>query len=116
MTSVLDVTRMLDRKAGVKRPCHGGVYQRVLATLLMHMDLDLDRQLRRLTVLRARELAVVRHRTPGAVARTAQVVLLRGGYLGRAPKTALPTRTSVAPSATASSRSPLMPMDSSVAV
>ncbi len=76
------------------------------------MDPDLDRQLRRLTVLRARELAA----HPRASVRTAQVVLLRGGHVGRAPKTALPTRTSVAPSAIASSRSPLMPMDSSVAV
>ncbi len=80
------------------------------------MDLDLDRQLRRLTVLRARELAVLRSRAPGAATRTAQVVLLRGGHVARAPKTALPTRTRVAPSAIASSRSPLMPIDSSVAV
>ena len=77
------------------------------------MDLDLDRQLRRLTVLRARELATTRTR---ASLRTAQVLVLRGGHVGRAPKTALPTRTRVAPSAIASSRSPLMPMDSSVAV
>lgn len=84
------------------------------ASLLTCMDLD--RELRRLTVLHTRELAAVRRRAPGAAARTAQVVLLRGAYRGRAPKTALPTRTSVAPSATASSRSPLMPMDSSVAV
>ena len=90
------------------------MYQGARAALITGMDLD--RELRRLTVLRARELAVVRRRTPGAATRTAQVVLLRGGYVGRAPKTALPTRTSVAPSATASSRSPLMPMDSSVAV
>ena len=76
------------------------------------MDLDLDRQLRRLTVLHARELAGTRRR---ASVRTAQTVLLRGGHV-RAPKTALPTRTSVAPSAIASSRSPLIPMDSSVAV
>jgi hypothetical protein len=75
------------------------------------MDLDLDRQLRRLTVLRTREL-VTQRRTS---VRTAQVLLLRGGH-PRAPKTALPTRTRVAPSAIASSRSPLMPMDSSVAV
>ena len=79
-------------------------------------DMDLDRELRRLTVLHTRELAVVRRRAPGAATRTAQVVLLRGGHLGRLPKTALPTRTSVAPSATASSRSPLIPMESSVAV
>jgi len=90
------------------------VYQGERAALITGMDLD--RELRRLTVLHARELAVVRRRAPGAATRTAQVVLLRGGYVGRAPKTALPTRTSVAPSATASSRSPLMPMDSSVAV
>lgn len=84
------------------------------ASLLTCMDLD--RELRRLTVLHTRELAAVRRRAPGAAARTAEVVLLRGAYRGRAPKTALPTRTSVAPSSTASSRSPLMPMDSSVAV
>ena len=75
------------------------------------MDLDLDRQLRRLTVLRARELAAHQR----ASVRTAQVLLLRRGH-PRAPKTALPTRTRVAPSAMASSRSPLMPIDSSVAV
>ena len=80
------------------------------------MNPELDRELRRLAVLHARELAAVRRRAPGATTRTAQVVLLRGGHPGRGPKTALPTRTSVAPSATASSRSPLMPMDSSVAV
>jgi len=78
--------------------------------------MDLDRELRRLTVVHARELAAARRRTPGAATRTAQLLLLRGGYVGRAPKTALPTRTSVAPSAIASSRSPLMPIDSSVAV
>ena len=89
-------------------------YQEPDATLLT--SVDLDRQLRRLSVLHARELAVARRRTPGAATRTAQLVLLRGGQVGRAPKTALPTRTSVAPSAIASSRSPLMPMDSSVAV
>lgn len=80
------------------------------------MDTDLDRQLRRLGVLHARELSAVRRRVPGASARTAEVVLLRGGHVARAPKTALPTRTRVAPSAIASSRSPLMPIDSSVAV
>lgn len=90
------------------------MYQSARPVLLTCMDLD--RELRRLTVLHARELAVVRRRAPGSATRTAQEVLLRGGYLARAPKTALPTRTSVAPSATASSRSPLMPMDSSVAV
>lgn len=84
--------------------------------MLLLTRMDLDRELRRLTVLHARERAVVHRRTPGAAARTAQLVLLRGGHVGRAPNTALPTRTSVAPSATASSRSPLMPMDSSVAV
>jgi len=89
-------------------------YQRTPSRLLT--DMDLDRELRRLTVLRARELAVVRRRAPGAAARTAREVLLRGGYAGRAPKTALPTRTKVAPSAMASSRSPLIPIDSSVAV
>ena len=80
------------------------------------MTTDLDRQLRRLSVLHAREQAAVRRRAPGAATRTAQVVLLRGGQVGRAPKTALPTRTTVAPSAMAGSRSPLMPIDSSVAV
>ena len=80
----------------------------------MNAHADLDRQLRRLTVLRTRELATTRNRASSV--RTAQVLLLRGGHVGRAPKTALPTRTSVAPSAIASSRSPLMPIDSSVAV
>ena len=113
---MLDMTSVLDVGCDVKDACHARTYQGGAALLLTHMSLDLDRELRRLSVLRARELAAVRRRVPGAATRTAQVVLLRGGQVGRAPKTALPTRTRVAPSAIASSRSPLMPMDSPVAV
>src|SRR5205807_1902600 len=48
-------------------------------------------------------LALDRHRCPGSFP----------GRGGRGPKTAVPTRTSVAPSSIATSKSPLMPIESS---
>ena len=58
-------------------------------------DQVLERELRRMAVLHARELAALR----------------RGGRQRR-PNTAVPIRTIVAPHAIASSRSPLMPIES----
>lgn|GEM_PF-738751 len=76
---------------------------------------DLDRALRRMSVLHERELAATRRaRATGAVHRStrqARLVVLRQAV--RLPNTAVPTRTMVAPSATAASRSRLIPIDSS---
>lgn len=87
----------------------------------------LDRELRRMAVLHEREVAATRRGlSPAAQSRAALAVVLRGGassarasvaspHRVRAPKTAEPIRTTVAPSATAASRSRLMPIDSSTA-
>jgi hypothetical protein len=74
---------------------------------------DLDRALRRMSVLHERELAASRRARAAAhrSSRAARLVVLR--QVGRLPNTAVPTRTIVAPSATAASRSRLMPIDSS---
>lgn len=87
----------------------------------------LERELRRMAVLHGRELAAARRGlSPAAQSRATLAVVLRGGtssertsvaspHRVRAPKTAEPTRTTVAPSATAASRSRLIPIDSSTA-
>lgn len=76
---------------------------------------DLDRALRRMSLLHERELAASRRaRTAGTAhvsSRAARLVVLR--QMVRLPNTAVPTRTIVAPSATAASRSRLIPIDSS---
>jgi hypothetical protein len=78
---------------------------------------DLDRALRRMSVLHERELAASRRaRAAGTTHgsnRAARLVVLR--QVARRPNTAVPTRTIVAPSATAASRSRLIPIDSSPA-
>lgn len=61
--------------------------------------ITLDRALRRMAVLHAREMAALRRAGARPVLRQ------------RPPNTALPMRTTVAPWAIASSRSPLMPID-----
>lgn len=66
---------------------------------------ELERALRRMELLHRRHLATTRPRSRA----------LRTGQSVRLPNTAVPIRTTVAPSATASSRSPLMPIERPVA-